>query len=304
MLSPLADRSCLLVLAHLRRCREYEPQSHFHARALFWAAISQLCVHDGAVLSFMMDQEAAALCSEAGGPGSFECFQSQAAQWFDHAMNDLGLNSSMTSGLSQPVLHLLGKTLPKNETDKRTHRFMVQNFIQRFDFSACARELVRAGNHEKRKLVLQRHFGNVHLRIISVLRLLEAGPFEKWNGAWNDLYIGRGAAPVCEGVSSDDFREHVLAQVTQAAPTWLLSKLDELPLRLDSIQGFQHFRCEARKITGRRRLPRYRLAYKGYHERRYRMLFQRAAEALKENRKNHHALVERLSVQCRRLSKS
>ncbi|CAK0867590.1 unnamed protein product [Prorocentrum cordatum] len=94
MLSPLADRSCLLVLAHLRRCCGHEPRSHFSAKAFFWAAISQVCVHDGAVLSFMMDKEAAASYSEAGWLDDFGSFKTQAAQWFDYAMADSGFSSS------------------------------------------------------------------------------------------------------------------------------------------------------------------------------------------------------------------
>jgi len=123
------------------------------------------------------------------------------------------------------------------------------------------------------------------------LRLLEAGPFPKWTGAWNDPYIGHGAAPVCEGVSSRDFRANVLAQVARTAPAWLLFELDLLPLRLDSVQALQHFRCEARKFAGTRRLPRYRLGSR----RCYRKLFEKAEVSLQANLKHCNTLVEYLS---------
>lgn len=184
MLSPLADRSCLLVLAHLRRCQdefEYESQPLFDVKAFFWVAISQLFVHDGAVLSAMMRNELAMMRGDAArsipdthGSRCFQCFQEQASVWFDHAMSDLGLKSSMTSGLSQPVMHLLDGIRP--QSDMRTHRSMVQNFIRRFDFFACAGKLVHVGRHDERKQILTNYVGKVTLRIISIFSCLGRNP--------------------------------------------------------------------------------------------------------------------------------
>jgi len=182
MLSPLADRSCLLVLAHLRLCQDEfdsESQSLFDVKAFFWAAISQLFVHDGAVLSAMMSQELAMMRQEryipdTGGSRCFQCFQKQASVWFDHAMSDSGLKSSMTSSLSQPVMHLLDRIRP--QSDMRTHKSMVQNFIRHFDFFACAGKLMHVGCHEQRKRILTNYVGKVTLRIISIFSCLGRNP--------------------------------------------------------------------------------------------------------------------------------
>jgi len=137
---------------------------------------------------------------------------------------------------------------------------LVQGFVENFDFRKCARGLKNSATHTERMDVMTLYLGNVRLRHIQILRILEATVCPHWSGAWADSFTGAGAILCLPGLDGVAFHEAVMVGVEEVAPTWLLAMLDKLPLRLDTVQTSQHVRCETRKLTGPK-LDR----YDGYH---------------------------------------
>lgn len=287
MISPLCDRASMLAATQIQLFG-----APFNEESLFWALLSQIAVHSKEVLAAMARDR-----NEAQHADYVFCREEFGAS-FENCTRNLALKTCMNSKLAQPVLHFLRKCCKGDRKEKRTHISMVLGFIKNFDFKGCAAELEQCADHEERFKTLVTYCGGIHLRIISVLRLLEATACPHWQGAWESGFKGDGALLVMPGMSNAEFHNIVMEGVEELAPTWLLRMLDEFPLRLDTLQTSQHVRCEVRKMTGVR-LPK----YIGSDSDDYRMQFSTSMRLMGSNPMNFQRLhYRRLHLQSHRSS--